>query len=109
MVEVTDEALRRVKLGEAWMDASPDIPDDWRERVDTDQLDIASAVWCVIGQVIGADDGSSFMEFTDEHIDDDDMIALGFCGGPLMAEPFVYASSAELTQAWREILAAPGN
>lgn len=104
----TPEAIRRARMGEAWLDETPDIPDDWRKRVDPDSLDIRSGIFCVIGQIVGGLDG--YVEFVDTYPDAFDPIELGFSGGPSdTGDGWVSVSSQELTEAWFEILTGTGD
>lgn len=51
MGAITEAADKLVLAGVNFLDSSPQIPADWRERIDIRKLNISIACSCVIGQI----------------------------------------------------------
>ena len=49
-IENSDWALARARSGAEWLDAK--FGPGWDRRIDFERLEIASPIWCVVGQLI---------------------------------------------------------
>jgi hypothetical protein len=84
----TSEAERTVVRAAEFLDSRDDFPDDWRDRIDLDTLEIADT-GCVICQIIGIDRYIPFVRGTQVY----DRFPRAF-------------SSQTMTAPWRKYLAA---
>lgn len=99
-----EKAREAVSKGAKFLDNSNKVPNNWRERINLDTLDLNIASSCVIGQIFGSGPVGTYykaleslgvtrmgMEYT-----------LGF-----NASRSVDFSYGELTAAWKEYLTTP--
>lgn len=81
-----------VRRGAKFLDDSPAVAPEWRERINVDTLDIDDAGYCILGQVFGSFEvGMRMLELSHER-----SIAYGFNGWYLDMTP--------LNIAWTEYL-----
>lgn len=111
-----NEARKRVQAGAEFLDNHEAIPDNWRELINVNSLNIASPSNCVLGQlgphVMGEGDRYGAMAvrlglFIEDEDDDDYLdFATNEEGETLVKVYGFFGFGLPLTDAWREALAA---